>query len=551
MRRRAQQAGLDTKVPVTPGPTTPMPSFAMRLLTLQRQAGNRAVTGALQVPLPLQRTACAYDTGEREKATDRGVLPRDVRLIAGSGSGYNAAPNSVVVADFRPGSAVIRTSTAEELRRSWIGILERGSQSYALLGFADCVGDEANNTSLRAARANAVAAVLPHTARNASVIGAAPATDFLMPANSTPAERALNRAVLIRLPFEELRQVEEVDEYSREAVKFWQSNPTSSVTDLIKFVSEQAGALLDRNLVPRPTVVPGTAKSAATLAFFSPKDWQITVDVQHMTSASSQKGITSATKMSDLTVDAVAEISSTCYHEFRHAEQDFFAARQTAAEARGIEPKDLAKELDIPPKVADEAVSASLTELPDKYKAQAHAWRSMMPGGRHFAYRQWNEELRPTVELLFKGIDWNGLDKLSPDALKIVWERGLQALIGQLRDLSLRADKLQKDTKALPEQGPLDEEVLKALTKTAGYLFMVLATNHRGKSLPDTAGWTAMSAQDRLQAKLDAKSWLLDLQIHMLETQMAADDAYHAYPNERDSYEVEDLVKESVKQQAK
>jgi hypothetical protein len=47
------------------------------------------------------------------------------------------------------------------------------------------------------------------------------------------------------------------------------------------------------------------------------------------------------------------------------------------------------------------------------------------------------------------------------------------------------------------------------------------------------------------------KSWLLNLQIHMLETQMAADDAYHAYPNERDSYEVEDLVKESVGQQAK
>lgn len=48
---------------------------------------------------------------------------------------------------------------------------------------------------------------------------------------------------------------------------------------------------------------------------------------------------------------------------------------------------------------------------------------------------------------------------------------------------------------------------------------------------------------------MNAKSWLLDL--HLLGTQIPADDAYHAYPNERDSYEVEDLVKASVRQQAK
>ena len=71
------------------------------------------------------------------------------------------------------------------------------------------------------------------------------------------------------------------------------------------------------------------------MAFFRPKDWSITLDVDKMTSASPQKGVTHATKMSTLTVDSIAELASTCYHEFRHAEQHFLAARQVAADAPG------------------------------------------------------------------------------------------------------------------------------------------------------------------------------------------------------------------------
>lgn len=58
-----------------------------------------------------------------------------------------------------------------------------------------------------------------------------------------------------------------------------------------------------------------------------------------------------------------------------------------------------------------------------------------------------------------------------------------------------------KDTKALPDQGPLDAEILEALIKTSGKLFIVLATNHGGSKLPDSGELAAMSAQDRLQAQ--------------------------------------------------
>ena len=548
MRRRTQRATQETTVPVVPASSTPMPAFAMRLLALQRQAGNRAVADALNTPIALQRVACEYEAGEKATAIDRGILSTDVKLITGTGSGYNASPNSIVVADFRPESAVVRTSTAEELRRrAWISILERQSLPYALLGFTDCVGEEGNNQKLRAARANAVAAMLPNTAKQASVIGAAPAADYLMPGNSTRSERALNRAVLIRLPFEELRQAAQVDAYSADAVRFWQSNKNSSVADLINFVSGQAGALLDRNGVPRPDVLPGKAKSASTLAFFTAKDWAITLDVEKMTSRS---GVTAATKMTNLTVDAVAELASTCYHEFRHAEQYFLAARQAAGDAKGgMSPQDLAQNMDIPLKIADAAMSASNTPLPDKYKAQARAWRTIMPGGRHFGYKTWNEELRPVIELVNRGIDWTQLMGLSPGYVKQVWEKGLRKLIDGLRDLSIRADALLRDMKAGPDQDPVDDEIRKALTKTSSSLFMALATNHGGKNLADTAALTKMSPEDQLVARLEAQQWLNKLQMYLLETYIAAEEAYRGYPVEAESYQVEDLVKASIKQQ--
>ena len=238
-----------------------------RIRQLQRLIGNRHVARLiearrllpngkmidLQTPIALQRAACEYQSGEKATGIARGILGTDVQLIPATGSGYDAAPTSVVIADFRPESAVVRTSTAEELRRGgWIDTLERQSLPYALLGFTDCVGEESNNQQLRADRARAVAAALPKTARHASVIGAAPAGDYLLPGNATPAERALNRAVLLRLPFEELRQAAEIEKYSEHTIRFWQLNKTGAVDDLIRVVSAEAGALLDRNGVPRP-----------------------------------------------------------------------------------------------------------------------------------------------------------------------------------------------------------------------------------------------------------------------------------------------------------
>jgi Domain of unknown function (DUF4157) len=101
----------------------------------------QTVAGRIQAkagPVALQRLACEYEGGERAKAIDRGILATDIKLLAEMGSGYDASPDSVVVTDFRPESAVVRTSATEELHRRWIGILERQSRPCEL--YWSCAG---------------------------------------------------------------------------------------------------------------------------------------------------------------------------------------------------------------------------------------------------------------------------------------------------------------------------------------------------------------------------------------------------------------------------
>ena len=157
----------------------------------------------------LQRVACEYEASEKAKAAaGGGLLAPAVTLLATIGSGYDAAGNSVVVADFAPGSAVVRGSVAAELYGSWKGILERSTQSYALLGFTDCVdkGGPAAPRRPLSRRGYATAEHCPPGQRHRR--RALRGTSFCL-RNATPQDRATNRSVLIRLPFEELRQAGE------------------------------------------------------------------------------------------------------------------------------------------------------------------------------------------------------------------------------------------------------------------------------------------------------------------------------------------------------
>src|SRR4051812_38220092 len=170
-----------------------MPGLSGLVSALQRLAGNKATaeaftnprsarSGAPDARLALQRVPVSYEPNESATATARGIITPDVRLLAGTGSSYNAASNSILVADFRPNSAVVRSSTASELGSgSWLKIIEGNTtQRYAILGFSDATGVEGPNQKLRGDRARALAALLPGAARR-GVVGAAPGSDFVLP----------------------------------------------------------------------------------------------------------------------------------------------------------------------------------------------------------------------------------------------------------------------------------------------------------------------------------------------------------------------------------
>jgi outer membrane protein OmpA-like peptidoglycan-associated protein len=514
---------------------------------IQRAPEDFLLAGPGQV---VQRAACDYDAAEKAKLTGGGrVLAPEVWLLGAIRSGYNAAPNSVVVADFPPGSAVVKGAAAAELSGTYKGILERSTKSYALLGFTDCVTGEKSDPKLRADRARAVAKLLPMTAGRASVIGAAPADDYLMPANASPEERALNRSVLIRLPFEELRESGEVDEYGAGAVGFWRGRPAATVGELIDAVAKDAAAQLDRNGVYQPKVIKGTVKQVSTLAFFEAHSWSITVDAAKMAADLPQPGLTPGSKMSELKIEAVAELASTVYHEFRHAEQSFLSARVIAEEAAGkIGPKELADQLDIPIDAADAAISAAGTVLPDKLKAKAKAWRTFQRGGRHLPYEQWNDALRAALALVNTAVKWDDLDAKDPGLIQVNWEHFLHPVIDATfrRNYSFTADDLLRAIKAGPRE-PVDADVERALNQTAGKLFIFLATERGGKDLATPDQIARMDPLEAKLAHLKEREWLQQLRVDLLDARQAAVDAYKAYPEEAEAYQTQDLVKASVK----
>jgi hypothetical protein len=484
------------------------------------------------------------------------VISPDVQIFSNTGSGYNAASGSILIADFRPNSAAVRTSASDELARgTWLKIVERNtSQRYALLGFTDSTGPEAGNTKLRADRAQSVARLLPGAARR-GVVGAAPSGDFIAPGNATPQERALNRSVLIRLPPEELREESQVTRYAGDAVAFWRANPTRTVADLLDVVSTKAGDQLERNGVPRPDVGPGTTVTGTgTLAYFNAADWKITLDATALAKASPQAGVTPATQLSTLNLAAVADLAQSCYHEARHAEQAFLAARLSAEEAKGaVSARTLSLRLGLREDVAAEALTWAGNPMPDVLKTKADAWRAFGQGGRHLPYRLWNDGLRTAIGILNVVLSPTLDDYAGKSAVEIraLWVHLLHPKIDQMlrRDYSFRADALQRDLAASAHQEAIDLDVRKTLEATAGKLFIMLARERSGARIPDAAALAKMSPDESGMAKLDAQVWIIQLKLALLDVKDAADTAYRAYPHEQDAYQVGEKVTTSVTEQ--
>jgi hypothetical protein len=115
--------------------------------------------------------------------------------------------SGALVANFDIGSAVVKSSLASTAYwQNFVNAIPKEKSHWDIVGFSDCSGPEAKNTSIRTARASAILGILPANVRPLidSVEGA-PLTECITE-NDNAGDRTLNRGVAF------LNTVETVDE---------------------------------------------------------------------------------------------------------------------------------------------------------------------------------------------------------------------------------------------------------------------------------------------------------------------------------------------------
>lgn len=154
------------------------PTSAMRV---QRQAAAPPAAGCP-----------TYEADERDRsAAPAGVIAPDVVVDGGR----------LIIRDFPVDSTGVRPSTAADpLLASWLAVFESDpSYHVSILGYSDCVGGDPHNNDLRQERASAVERLLGAGARSRVAFRGQAALGSYLGGNSTPTDRAGNRAVVIEL----------------------------------------------------------------------------------------------------------------------------------------------------------------------------------------------------------------------------------------------------------------------------------------------------------------------------------------------------------------
>jgi hypothetical protein len=255
-----------------------------------------------------------------------------------------------------------------------------------------------------------------------------------------------------------------------------------------------------------------------------------------------------ATKIKDLTAEQVAEVAGICYHEARHAEQEFLVVRVVASEAKGKkDAKAIAAELDVPEFVANAALN-STEPLPGKdAMAQIEQWRAFGKSGKHHDYSDWNEIFRGFVENVV-----NSLPKPRPEGVdKVIaaWTALTPTIEGWRKDsLPPLETKIDNLTEAKTPDA-VDKQVLGGAKKIRAGIQKVIegdkllsdevakfqarkaAANRRPITVPEAGV---------IQSQL-ALLWIT-LEVALLDLMVTTNNAYRAYPIEADAYAAQESV---------
>ena len=372
--------------------------------------------------------------------------------------------------------------------------------------------------------------------------------------------RAISHAVAVqRAPLKDLSQQTEVDGYSGDVVTFWKTHPTATLDELLDFAEAEVTLFLDENGVPATKITSGTPRTAQANAEFEPEQWQIVLN-QHALPKSVRT-------LADLKLADLTAWATTLYHEARHAEQRFLAARELAQTTRGkINTDGLAAQAHIPGWVAKQAIVAARVKLPADLARQAHSWRGFMGEGRFMKYKAWNDDVRDKLApyALDAGEALKLLEKMdAPEVrywvvLEMMRDTSSRWYIQPSRDLDTRAQAVEDEILAHRDRNPDDAAVLRSFSDTSSALRAAVELQKQSllklEALRKGANWDRPAKPDWVRLPADVKATLNDqaqeaaLTVHIAfhEAWSKAFDAYKAYFTEADAFAAEAKVKDTI-----
>jgi outer membrane protein OmpA-like peptidoglycan-associated protein len=257
--------------PPGPGAAAARPRVDGRtVLELQRTAGNRAATRALQryaycTPARLSGMDCPpREKGEVKRA-------HDGAMVFLPGLKLDTGETGVLIANFDIGSAKIKPNLGSTIYwKQWLRKRTGDKSKWSLVGFTDCAGDEKHNAVLREQRAKAVLHLLPAELRTRidSIKGAGPGE--CITENDGAPDRTLNRSVALLLtestidePGEVVTDTLERREPSTSGCSADQRARLAVAVPLAKKLAEHAIELID-------TMDRGSREEALFKKFFGP-----------------------------------------------------------------------------------------------------------------------------------------------------------------------------------------------------------------------------------------------------------------------------------------
>jgi hypothetical protein len=479
----------------------------------------------------------ALDGGTADPLEKAAESAADQAVISGRVAGLGPAP-SVRGRDLRAAGAG---------RRSGHG---RGGTALAGRTTGEKAG-QAQSSGL----AESPAAVQQATAGATDIVQRAPptASHAAAPAAPPPAAAAPG----------DLSDPAEIDRFTTAAISLFNNHKDKPVSDLAEKLHDQVNSVLQSSSVPVPFKLDtgGAEEGPSVMAIFRPERWSLTLywGAILQTEKTQQDW---RTPMSVLSLDYVKRVATAIYHETRHCEQEFMAARVAAHETPGKTKSELAKELGIPDDVAERALNAP--PLPDAQKEQAQTFRAFAGGGKHNDYDQLAEHFSTTTSEVRKDFDD---EKLTDDIGKSdsvsktlnIYSARIHPGVSKLRGTRHQIAPMtaQKDIAAANSRTALDATVSRTLKGILSKLDAVLdADETLDINLTKASLLQAfLSDEDAEKAERQAikQSWddWAVLQEAIRELDRAADAAYRALPGEADSYRLEDAVRDQLRRKGR